>query len=495
MNDAAKDPKSSSAHEHHPKGEKHSLQVIPLLICIGLGLVGWFCPHPEGITLQGWHILVIFVVTIFGLIIKPLPMGAVAMIAVMVSVLTQTITMKQAFAGFSSDVVWLVVFALFIAKGFNVTGLDKRIAYFFTALLGKKTLGLSYGLMVTDLILAPALPSVTGRSAGIVYPILQGIATSYKSFPHTESAKKIGAFLTVTAFQVTVITSTMFMTAMAANPILASLTNKENLPLSWADWAKAGIVPGILSLIIIPWFIYKIYPPEIKETPDAQSIASKALKDLGKMHKGEWIMAFTVITLLILWIFGKQEVFGIQFNIEVAIAALVGLCILLLTGVLDWKSLVRIHDAWETFVWFCVLIMLAGYLKDYGVLDWFTQNVQGQFKGLHWKYAFPLLALIYFYTHYFFASSTAHVTSMYPAFLGLSLALGTPPMLAVFILIFFSNLFGGLTHYSLAPAPLLFGVGYVDIKDWWKIGFLTSLINIFIWAIIGSAWWKFLGFW
>jgi DASS family divalent anion:Na+ symporter len=84
---------------------------------------------------------------------------------------------------------------------------------------------------------------------------------------------------------------------------------------------------------------------------------------------------------------------------------------------------------------------------------------------------------------------------MYPAFLGLSLALGTPPMLAVFILIFFSNLFGGLTHYSLAPAPLLFGVGYVDIKSWWKIGFLTSVINILIWSTIGVAWWKFLGYW
>jgi divalent anion:Na+ symporter, DASS family len=467
----------------------HSLKPIPLLLCVAIGLIAWLCPHPEGITPQGWHLLVIFIVTILSLIVKPLPMGAVAMISLVVAVLTKVITMKQAFAAFSSDVVWLVVFALFIAKGFNATGLDKRIAYFFTALLGRKTLGLSYGLMVTDLILAPALPSVTARSAGIVYPILHGIATSYKSYPHNDSARKIGAFLTVTAFQVTVITSTMFMTAMAANPILASLTHKENLTLSWADWTLAGALPGILSLILIPWFIYTIYPPQIKETPNAQAIARSDLKALGKMHKQEWIMAVTVLVLLTLWIFGKQ------LGVEVTIAAMVGLTVLLVTGVLEWKALIRVHDAWETFVWFCVLIMLAGYLKDYGVLDWFTQIVQGHFSGLHWKYAFPILALIYFYSHYFFASSTAHVSSMYPAFLGVSLALGTPPMLAVFILIFFSNLFGGITHYSLAPAPLLYGVGYVDIKDWWKIGFLTSLINIAIWSTVGPVWWKFLGYW
>lgn len=478
-----------------PSQDERSVNYVPMLICLAVGLAGWFCPMPEGMSAQGWHVLVIFVVTILALIIKPLPMGAVALVSVVAAVLTQTITMKQAFAGFSSDIVWLVVFALFIAKGFSVTGLDRRIAYFFTALLGKKTLGLSYGLMVTDLILAPALPSVTGRSAGIVYPILQGIATSYKSFPHHESARKIGAFLTITAFQVTVITSTMFMTAMAANPILQKLTNDADLTLTWSQWAIAAVVPGVLSLILIPLFIYLIYPPEIKETPNAQSIALTELKKLGKMHRGEWIMAFTVFTLLVLWIFGKQTILGYQFEIEVVIAAMIGLTILLLTGVLEWKSLVRIHDAWETFVWFCVLIMLAGFLKEYGVLDWFTQNVQGHFKGLHWHYAFPILALVYFYSHYFFASSTAHVTSMYPAFLGLSLALGTPPMLAVFILIYFSNLFGGLTHYSLAPAPLLFGVGYVDIKSWWKIGFLSSLINIAIWSTVGVVWWKFLGYW
>jgi DASS family divalent anion:Na+ symporter len=84
---------------------------------------------------------------------------------------------------------------------------------------------------------------------------------------------------------------------------------------------------------------------------------------------------------------------------------------------------------------------------------------------------------------------------MYPAFLGLAILLGTPPMLAVFVLIFFSNLFGGITHYSLAPAPLLFGIGYVDIKDWWRIGFIVSVANILIWSFVGAGWWKLLGYW
>src|SRR5690606_1150298 len=145
-----------------------------------------------------------------------------------VTILTNTLSAKTVFAGFSEQVVWLVVFALFLAKGFAITGLGKRLAYFFTYLMGKSTLGLSYSLIAADLIMAPAIPSVTGRIAGIVYPILQGISGSFQSFPNSPSAKKIGAFLTVCSFQGTVVTSAMFMTAMAANPLITKLTNDQN---------------------------------------------------------------------------------------------------------------------------------------------------------------------------------------------------------------------------------------------------------------------------
>ncbi|MCH4185180.1 MAG: anion permease, partial [Eggerthellaceae bacterium] len=104
-------------------------------------------------------------------------------------------------------------------------------------------------------------------------------------------------------------------------------------------------------------------------------------------------------------------------------------------------------------------------------------------------------ALAYFFSHYFFASATAHVSGMYAAFLAVSVAVGAPPMLAALLLAFFSNLFGSLTHYSCGPAPVLFGAGYVSQGTWWKDGLIVSVINIVIWIVIGGAWWKLLGLW
>jgi len=75
------------------------------------------------------------------------------------------------------------------------------------------------------------------------------------------------------------------------------------------------------------------------------------------------------------------------------------------------------------------------------------------------------------------------------------LALGTPPGLAVFLLLFFTNLAAGLTHYGTLPAPIVFGAGYVSQNQWWKIGFLVSLVNLTIWLGVGMVWWKLIGLW
>jgi divalent anion:Na+ symporter, DASS family len=237
------------------------------LIPIGIGAIIWFLPPPEGVEQAAWHLLAIFVATIVGIIAKPLPMGAVAMLGIMMTAMTNTLSVGDALSGFGNTTIWLIVIAFFISRGFIKTGLGARIAYLFMAVLGKKSLGLSYGLVASDLVLAPAIPSNTARAGGVVFPILVSIAKAYGSNADDGTARKLGAFLTKAAFQGTIITSAMFLTAMAANPLAAELAADQGVEITWTGWATAALVPGIVSLILVPLLIYKIYPPEITETP------------------------------------------------------------------------------------------------------------------------------------------------------------------------------------------------------------------------------------
>jgi DASS family divalent anion:Na+ symporter len=439
---------------------------------------------------KGLHLFAIFVTTIIGIILAPLPMGAVAMIGIAITAITGTLSIGDSLSGFGDVVIWLIVLAFMISRGFIKTGLGARIAYRFMALLGKSTLGLSYGLAATDLVLAPAIPSNAARAGGIIMPIMSSLAQAYGSKPGDGSARKIGSFLTLTAYQSVIITSAMFLTAMAANPLAQKLAGDLKVTITWTGWAVAAIVPGIISLLFVPWFIYKIYPPEIKETPGAVAIAKAKLAEFGPMKVAEWMMLGVFGLLLVLWIFAKQ-----LGNLNATTAALVGLGFLLVLGVLTWEDVKKETAAWDTLVWFAALVMMAGFLNKLGMVPWFSKAVGDMMVGHSWIFAFLVLSLVYFYSHYFFASNTAHVASMYGAFLGVSIALGAPPVLSALVLAFFSNLFAGMTHYGCGPAPVLFGTGYVPVGTWWRVGLIVSVINIVIWVGIGGAWWKVLGLW
>ena len=455
-----------------------------------LGVVIWLIPPPSGVQPAAWHLLAIFVATIVGIITKPLPMGAIALFGIAATALTGTLTINQALSGFGNSTIWLIVVAFFISRGFIKTGLGSRIAYLFMAALGKKTLGLSYGLIATDLVLAPAIPSNTARAGGIVFPLVKASAKAYGSEPDDGTARNIGAFLMRAAFQGNVVTSAMFLTAMAANPLAAKLAAGLHIDVSWGEWALAAVVPGVASLVLIPLILYKIYPPEIKETPGASQLAQQKLAEMGKMHRDEWVMLGVFFLLLLLWILGDQLA-----RIDSATTALVGLSVLLISGVLNWKDILHEEGAWDTLVWFAALVMMASFLNELGLIPWFTKCAQGMVGGVNWRVAFLVLCLCYFYSHYLFASQTAHVSSMYAAFLSVSVAVGTPPLLAALVLGFLSNLFSSLTHYGSGPAPVIFGSGYVELDTWWKLGALTSVINILIWLIVGGLWWKLLGLW
>jgi DASS family divalent anion:Na+ symporter len=89
---------------------------------------------------QAWNLLSIFLATVAGLVLSPLPVGAWAFLGLTTAVVTKTLTFAQAFGAMTNDVIWLIVLAFFFARGFVSTGLGDRIATMFVEKLGKSTL-------------------------------------------------------------------------------------------------------------------------------------------------------------------------------------------------------------------------------------------------------------------------------------------------------------------------------------------------------------------
>lgn len=463
---------------------------VKLIAALVIASIFWIIPPPEEMRMDAWHLLGIFLATIFAIVSKTLPMGGCALLALTGLTLTNTLTVKEALSGFSYPVIWLIVLAFFVAKSFIKTGLGIRLAYHFVSLIGKKSLGLSYGIALTDLALSPAIPSNTARAGGILYPIVKSLAVSFESYPKDRaSRRKIGAFLIQSLYQCNIITSAMFITAMAANPMIVEIAGEMGIEITWGTWALAALLPGLLSLLLIPYLLFKIYPPTIKETPKAPEIAKKHLDELGKVKWEEWITFGVFLLMMTFWIAGPH------LGIDSTTVALGGISILIVTGVLTWNDLITEKSAWDTLFWFATLIMMASFLNKLGMIGWVSDSVQESMQKIDWHIAYPVLILVFYYIHYLFASNAAHVSSLFAAFCIVGIVSGVPPLLMVFSLAFCSTLSATLTHYGTAPAPILFGSGYVDLVTWWRLGAIVSIAHLLIWFVMGPFWWKLIGIW
>ncbi|MFQ3639028.1 MAG: DASS family sodium-coupled anion symporter [Chloracidobacterium sp.] len=471
------------------------------LLTISIGGAAWaLCPGD--LAANARPLAGVFAAVIAGLIVQPAPGGLVVFLGVVAATITGALAPKSALAGYGDPTVWLVLAACLMARAMTHTGLGRRLAFWFIRVLGRRTLGLGYALVATDVVLAAAIPSNGARAGGVLFPIVKSIAEAYDSHPGP-TARRLGAFLVVMVYQCEVIACAMFLTGQASNVLIARLAKTAaGVDLTYGGWFVGGLLPALVSLALVPPLLYRLFPPEITQTPDAPRLAQSELDRLGPLSSAEQVLAGVFALVIALWltpaipgVAGMLRAVGLEGLLNYAVVALIGVGALLLTGVLTWEDVTGERFAWDVFLWYGGLVRLAEALGETGLTERFAQVVAGQAAGWAWPVAGLVLVAAYFYAHYAFASITAHATAMYVPFLVVMTAAGAPPLLSAFGLAYASNLCAGLTHYGTTPAPIYFAAGYVTQRAWWRLGLAASLVNLVIWLTIGGLWWRWLGYW
>ncbi|MDU0348865.1 DASS family sodium-coupled anion symporter [Actinomyces sp. MRS3W] len=460
-----------------------------LLACVAIGIILWFIPAPGSIDPVAWHVFAIFVPTIVGFMLKPLPTGVLTLIALTVSILTGTLDVKTAMSGYSASVVWLIVAAFLFARAMMVTRLGHRIAYMLIRSFGRTPLRLAYALAISDVIVSPVVPSNTARAGGIFYPIIRSTADVFDSRPGPTS-RRLGAFLIQAVFQTDITASALTVTAVAGNALIVSFASEvAGVNLSWGGWLGAALLPAVVSIVATPWLVYRIYPPELTDTTQARALAQRNLDDMGPLTtKEKWLLGIFIFAIL-----GWATAPLTGFNATAI--ALAALCAMLIVDVMNWKDIIGESAAWDAMLWMGGILSLATALSDLGFFDALSSWAGDALSGIAWPTTLILLCVVYMLTTYGFASGVAHITAMYPVFLAVATAAGAPVMLSVYVLAFVSSLQQGLTHYSSGPAAVFFGGGYVDQRTWWRLGAVMLLIQVVIYAVVGLPYWKVIGLW
>ena len=466
-------------------------------IVFAIGLILWFLPCPETINPEtgkafidpkGWKIMACFVATIASFLTGAMPMGVAVLLAVTV-LGTLVLPVKDALSGFASAQVWLIVMAFLISRGFVKTGLGLRIAYLFIKKLGSNPRGLALALGLTCFGLGSAMPSSTAR-AGTFMALIKSIAQGFGSTAEHDR-RKIGSYLMFCGFSMNYPTSASYMTAMAGNPLIIAFAAAAigEGALTWFKWWLWMLVPGILCLVVTPWVISWIYPPQLKKSTEAQEMAKQKLAEMGPMNSAEWLMLFAFILLLLLWVGGSF------LGLNATIAAFIGIMFLLLTGVLSWDDVTHEHSAYNCMFWYAGLLVMAPAMSKYGIIAWLTKDVNAWLHGMDWIWVIVILVMIIVEMSYVFASSTAFISALYPAFLGIALAANVPADVAAISLAAVCNLKASMTYYTGGAAPVYFFQNFVTPNEWLRNGFIITHVHVLILLTVGMMWWKVLGLW
>ncbi len=454
---------------------------IKRLITAVLGIIIWHLPIPWDLSPDTWHLFAIFITAIIGVLIEALSIFTASVLALVAVVLLRVLTPEKAFSGFSESFILLILAAFLVAKGVIKSGLGRRIAFMLIRRFGKSTLNLGYCIVATDTLLGPAIPSNTARS-GILYPITHALSLDTGSLPTPESRRKTGSYLMMTAISGHTISSALWFTGMAANPVGAGIAAQFGVNMNFGNWVFVASVPCLVALILIPIVLYKLFPPESKYTPEAPDMAKRALLEMGPMSKQEWIMGITFFGMILLWAFSPV------LNINLAIVAFLGLSILILANVYTLEDIRQgAGDALETYVWFAILYMMSTALNDMGFMKTLGAQIATYISGYNWVSVYVLLTVLYVVIHYLFVSQTAQLLALYAVFLQVAVNAEVPAALMAFMLSFATNYFAVITPQASSSNVLFAGSGFLPSKDIYKQGAIITVLNTVIF-LLATPW-------
>jgi DASS family divalent anion:Na+ symporter len=441
----------------------------------------WFTPVPEGLTSPAWRLFAIFAGAIVSVLLGAFPLLTSSMLAVAAAVLTDTVELGKAFAGFANPSVLLVVVAFLVAQAVVKSGLGRRISLLIVSAFGRSSLGLAYSVVLTDALIAPAFPSNTARG-GVLFPVVLSLAQGAGSKPEDPEGRRLGGYLMFTGMASLAISSALWLTATSVNPIGTQIAAQFGVVIGFGRWLTAASVPALVAIVLLPLVVRRLFPPGVRETPDAPRAARAALASMGSMTRDELITAAAFAVMVTGWILAGS------LKINVTAVAFAGLGVLLATSVLTLDDIAKQGDTLATFLWLAVLFALSGQLNEVGFMGYVGERLASSLEGLSWQVVYVALLVLYVLLHYLFVSQSSQVLALFAVFLAVGVKNGVPAPLLCFSLLFASSYFSAITPQGGSQNVIFAASGYLTQGELYRLGLLTTAFFLTVFLLVGTPW-------
>ena len=443
-----------------------------------------FGPSAEGLSAEATAALAVALWVGTWWVTEAVPIAVSALLPIVLFPLTGALDLGTTTAAYGHKYVFLYLGGFLLAIAIEKVNLHRRIALFIIASIGTRMRMIVLGFMVATAFLSMWI-SNTATSV-MMLPIGLAIIAQYRDHPDTPENEhtQFGKMLMLAIAYSASIGGIGTLIGTPPNLVLAGIVKElYGVEIGFLEWMLLAL-PFSILLLTLCWVYLTRFAVKLKadEFTGGVEEIKRQREALGPIHRDEKKVGIVFLLTAVAWISRSFLLSPILPAIDDTIIALsAGIALFVIRGsngkgaILSWDDSKRIP--WGILILFGGGLAIAQGFKDTGLAQWFAEQlITLEFLPLI-VMTLVLVAAINFLTE--ITSNLATTAMILPVLAPLAAAMGVHP----YIFMIGATLAAScafMLPVATPPNAVVFGSGYVSMKDMIRAGLGLNLISILL---------------
>ena len=464
-------------------------------------LILYGLPTPAGLSPEGQAVLAIMVWASVMWVAEAMPVGITGIAIPLLLIVTHAIPwttrngearppMAVVFSGFTSDVVWLCLFAFMIGGLMQLMGLDRRIAMTVLHRLRASSVGqVIWGMFGVNLLLAFLVPAANARAAALL-PVVTGIANLLGDSPRERDCQK--AIVIQSLVYGSMISGMFIMTAHLPNLILIDLFARHGYHVSFLQWMLIQ-APYLGMFAITQWWVRWFFRTGGVRIAGGRDRIAEMRAALGPMSSCERALIGVFALVAALFVLGRGSPIYELHSYALGVVGLGGMMLMFTPGLFafNWRQ-IEANTIWGTFLLLGGALTLTHAMSTSGLAGWLSDHVHGAVEGHAWWFALTVVMLGTHVIRLGMLSNVAAVALLAPIGYQLAGLLKVHPV-AFTMIVCDTDSFAYILPTQITAAVIAYGSNKFSTTDYARVGIGSTLIGVAYGLIVMVPWYAALG--
>lgn len=452
-------------------------KLLALLLGPVLTAILYFLPPPADMPVAAWHLVAVTMWMVVWWLSEAVPLAVTALLPIVVMPVLGIAPIGDVTERYGNHLIFLFLGGFILAGGMQRWGLHRRIALFIVRMIGTTPARIVMGFMLATAFLSMWISNTA--TAVMMYAV--GVSVIEFIDERTDDKKLVhnfGVGLMLAIAYAASIGGVGTLIGTPPNALLAGLmADTYGIEIDFLQWMMIG-VPVVIVMLPLTYLLLTrvVFPtPELK-LDEVRSVIDDEYRKLGKMDRGETIVAVVFGAAAFLWV--TRGFLGLPITDSGIAMAAALLLFAIPVGrregfVLDW-SIAR-SLPWGVLMLFGGGLALAGAFNSTGLAEWIGSQVASLESLNLWLLILVVTTAIVFLTE--ITSNTASTATFLPILGAVAAGLGVATeYLTVPVALGASMAF--MMPVATPPNAIVFSYERMTLGDMVKAGFALNFLSI-----------------